>query len=60
MNTFYFLVKRGVINIPLRHFPKTHYSVIPVFQSRLGGMSEANYTQRHKYLRTRYHLFAEK
>ena len=32
MNAFYFPVKRDVVNIPLPHFPRTHYSIIPVFQ----------------------------
>jgi hypothetical protein len=42
MNTFHLLVKRSMVNIPLPHFSRTHYFIIPVFQSRLGGMSEAN------------------
>ena len=32
MNTFQFLVKRSVVNIPLLHFSRTHYSIVPVFQ----------------------------
>jgi len=42
MNTFHLLVKKSVVNISLPHFSRTHYSIVPVFQSRLGGMSEAN------------------
>jgi len=34
MNTLYFLVNRGVINIPLPHFPRTQYSNIPIVPAR--------------------------
>ena len=31
MNTFHLLVKRSVVNIPLPHFSRTHYSIVPSF-----------------------------
>ena len=32
MHTFYLIIKRNIANIPFRHFPKTHCSIVPLFQ----------------------------
>jgi hypothetical protein len=32
MHTFYYIFKGNIENIPFPHFPKTHCSIVPLFQ----------------------------